>query len=998
MVSLSKFLHLSTDCLIENEFGSCPGERVCEAAGLSVCDATIPSPESCNDIDDDCDGEVDNIEATTCLVENEFGSCEGIVKCGLGEEICEGVAPAKEICDGLDNDCDGPIDEGSCDDDNLCTDDVCDPALGCQMPFNSDPCTDGNPCTENDHCAFGECAGSFLNCDDGNPCTTDSCDPQIGCTYTYVNGACDDGNPCTVDDSCNNGFCKGIASGCQCNSDIDCAQFEDNNPCNGTLVCNTQVAPYKCVVNPASIPECSLPAGKDPTCAQAACNQQNGLCEVVAYNNGSICNDNDLCTVNEICVGGECSGQAKDCSDSNSCTDDTCNPVAGCAHAYNVDPCDDGNLCTIGDVCQGGTCVGGNCTPGVGASCTYLDDACSVGTCKPKDGNPDGFDCEKQFKPEGTDCDDTFFCTIEETCDGAGFCGNSTPNPCSDVLDACNNSTCDEQADACSPSPKEDGISCNDGDACTIGDSCQSGICAGTSNVCGEYKVSTFHTSAPGYGPAIADHQDGRYGIFWNDSTHDKYYGRSYTDSWSKEWSEFESYAGGIDDAEVAAAGFADGKMVVAFTHRLKSSASSKTCYQYKYDNSCSDNNQCYYKNQYSSYYKAFTKYYGSKVLEERIVLRWFNSLNETTKTVTVFDRSNSFNHTYDCSTVDYVYTANFGKVKVAASPNGNTVILWQDNTAIKGRIYSAAGAQVKDLGTLGSNWSGFDVATHKDDAFIIVWSASGNLAGQLYTSDGTKDGSQISVSSTSGTQENPAVDTYYNGRFVVAWESNEDGDKEIMTRMFKKDGAPVSPAEVKVNTSDNGSETLPDVAAFDLAGNFMVVWQGTDPNGSGILGQFYNKNASPIGVEKIINVETTGAQTMPAVLVLSNADGIVSWRGPSGQIWARKYDSAGEALTDSKEIVLNSTVELEQASPDAAKQADVGYVTTWESSDADNDVDIKARLFDTDGLEYLGNIYYSSNQDSPTTVALDDGKYVNIWRSNGQDGGAGGIIGRVLP
>src|SRR5688572_25001446 len=38
-----------------------------------------------------------------------------------------------------------------------------------------------------------------VDCDDFNACTNDSCDPQVGCIYESI--SCDDQNVCT-DDSC----------------------------------------------------------------------------------------------------------------------------------------------------------------------------------------------------------------------------------------------------------------------------------------------------------------------------------------------------------------------------------------------------------------------------------------------------------------------------------------------------------------------------------------------------------------------------------------------------------------------------------------------------------------------------------------------------------------------------------------------------------------------------------------------------------------------------
>src|SRR5262245_15924247 len=46
-----------------------------------------------------------------------------------------------------------------CDDSNPCTDDLCDPALGCRHFNNSASCTDGNSCTTNDVCSQGVCVG-----------------------------------------------------------------------------------------------------------------------------------------------------------------------------------------------------------------------------------------------------------------------------------------------------------------------------------------------------------------------------------------------------------------------------------------------------------------------------------------------------------------------------------------------------------------------------------------------------------------------------------------------------------------------------------------------------------------------------------------------------------------------------------------------------------------------------------------------------------------------
>ena len=108
----------STVCEVANDFGICEGQKQCTAQGLSPCDAQVPGPESCNELDDDCDGEIDeNAGGDTCFEENEWGACKGTYSCDDGKLLCDATDPEAETCDGKDNDCDGEADEGFADSD-----------------------------------------------------------------------------------------------------------------------------------------------------------------------------------------------------------------------------------------------------------------------------------------------------------------------------------------------------------------------------------------------------------------------------------------------------------------------------------------------------------------------------------------------------------------------------------------------------------------------------------------------------------------------------------------------------------------------------------------------------------------------------------------------------------------------------------------------------------------------------------------------------------------
>lgn len=184
----------------EGIVGACAntGVIVCEN-GSSTCNATpgTPSTEICDQIDNDCDGEVD--EGNICIIAecNEtsagqactagVGACQttGTIVCTEQGGVCNALAgtPSVEICDDIDNDCDASIDEGG-----VCQTNQCDEA---QI---------GQSCVV----GAGACQGSgFLTCVEG----TLICGAQEGTSSAEI---CD-----SIDNNCNGEVDEGLS----CDSD-----------------------------------------------------------------------------------------------------------------------------------------------------------------------------------------------------------------------------------------------------------------------------------------------------------------------------------------------------------------------------------------------------------------------------------------------------------------------------------------------------------------------------------------------------------------------------------------------------------------------------------------------------------------------------------------------------------------------------------------------------------------------------------------------------------
>ena len=123
--------------------GVCVAPQTC-ASSVIVCTPGTPAVTEdtiCNALDDDCDGAIDEDFFATCGT----GSCTRTALCAAGVQVCTPglpVTPTDSICNAQDDDCDGMIDEDYIP--FTCGLGVCQASSTC-MPGGSAVCVSGSP-------------------------------------------------------------------------------------------------------------------------------------------------------------------------------------------------------------------------------------------------------------------------------------------------------------------------------------------------------------------------------------------------------------------------------------------------------------------------------------------------------------------------------------------------------------------------------------------------------------------------------------------------------------------------------------------------------------------------------------------------------------------------------------------------------------------------------------------------------------------------------------
>jgi hypothetical protein len=275
------------------------------------------APELCNGLDDNCNGQIDEGNppgGAACIVPGLKGPCaQGVTSCADGPMRCvQTVFPTAETCNGVDDNCDGQVDEGN--------------------PPGGAACTVPG--------ALGRCAAGVTSCATGSL----ACAPTWTPTAETCNG---------LDDNCNGAVDEGL----------------------GTLSCGVGVCARTVPACSGGIPQTCVPG----TPGTEVCNGLDDNCNgVVDDGLGTVsCGVGACARTVDACVGGVPQTCTPGTPGTEVCNglDDDCDGVVD--DGLGTVSCGLGICARTVPACSGGiaqTCVPG--PPGIEV-CNGLDDNCN---------------------------------------------------------------------------------------------------------------------------------------------------------------------------------------------------------------------------------------------------------------------------------------------------------------------------------------------------------------------------------------------------------------------------------------------------------------------------------------------------------------------------------------------------------------------------------------------------------------------------------------------
>jgi len=202
-----------------------------------------------------------------------------------------------------------------------------------------------------------------------------------------------------------------------------------------------------------------------------------------------------------------------------------------------------------------------------------------------------------------------------------------------------------------------------------------------------------------------------------------------------------------------------------------------------------------------------------------------------------------------------------------------------------------------------------------------------------------------------------------------------------------------------KANTTENNNQYEPSVTVVQgsgtYAGYFIIVWTGNNQFNSGgsgwdIYAQRYDNGGTEIGVETLININTSGDQIHPSVAMNNSGNMVITWQSGNDKIVYRTWSIfPASASLGTSEIVVKNQDGVRNPEAGIDDSGRVG-ITWFHTTNENSNGDVFARGYNYTGTPMLYDLTVSADSDDielyPTIDMNGSGDFVIAWQKQDDD------------
>ncbi len=343
----------------------------------------------------------------------------------------------------------------------------------------------------------------------------------------------------------------------------------------------------------------------------------------------------------------------------------------------------------------------------------------------------------------------------------------------------------------------------------------------------------------------------------------------------------------------------------------------------------------------------------------------------------------------------------------IATDSAGNFTITWRDerngNSDIYAQRYNSSGTPLaynfKVNDDAGITYQGYPaIATDVSGSFAITWqdyrNGNRNIYAQRYNSTGSPSGSNFRVNDDTGAadQYSPAIAMDDSDFFTIVWQDDRNKNFDIYAQRYSPNSTPLG-SNFKVNNDIGSFDQEYPAISTDGSGNFILTWQDYRKGNWDIYAQRYNPSGNPLGSNFKVNDDTaTAFQRYPAMVMDNTGSFIITWvdyRNGKVNIYAQRYNSAGNPMEINFKVNDDTGTTLAYSSPAIALDGSGNFVITW-SGERNNsaNLDIYAQRYNPSGIPLGSNFKVNDDtgdiwQESPAIAMDGSGNFIITWRNH---------------